>query len=54
MYTEDLSELERVGGVRAMLMVNHQDSGDVPMMMNLVCNRNMARTCTFIADKMFR
>lgn len=54
MYTEGIEDLYPVTRSRAMILSNHQESGDVPAMMNIVAYFNIARTTTWIIDRMFR
>ncbi|XP_063684161.1 acyl-CoA:lysophosphatidylglycerol acyltransferase 1-like [Bolinopsis microptera] len=53
-YSDTLSDLEPITRKRAMMMVNHQDSGDVPMMMCIGAYFGLAHTTTWIVDEMFK
>lgn len=54
MYAEGLEDIDPVTRSRAVVITNHQDSGDVPAMMNIVAYFEIARTTTWIIDRMFR
>ena len=53
-YAEGLEDIDPVTRSRAVVITNHQDSGDVPAMMNIVAYFEIARTTTWIIDRMFR
>lgn len=54
LHTDTMSVLEPLTRKKAMVMVNHQDSGDVPVMMCLLSYFSISHTTSWILDRMFR
>lgn len=54
LHSDSLSMIEPLAQKKALLVINHQDSGDVPTVMSLMAHFSNSNSSTWIMDRMFR